>query len=110
LRKADTEHHKIIKSVLSADEIFTLEDNGIFVYSGNRPALIKLMPYYKNPRLHHLTIIPPVSYAKNELPELEYLDLKVAPDTNIMNHTFLVNIPNQPICSTTKIRLGESNH
>lgn len=69
---------QMVKPVLAADEIFTLKDKGIFIHSGNRPALVKLMPYYKNPHLRNLTIIPPVSYAEHELPELVYLDLKVA--------------------------------
>jgi type IV secretory pathway TraG/TraD family ATPase VirD4 len=68
----------LVKPVLTADEIFTLKNKGIFIHSGNRPALLKLTPFYKNPRLEHLTLLPPVSYAEHQLPDLEYLDLKVA--------------------------------
>lgn len=66
---------EMVKPILMADEIFTLKDKGIFIHSGNRPALVKLLPFYKNPRLQNWTTLPSVSYAEHHLPALEFLDL-----------------------------------
>lgn len=67
----------MVRPILTSDEIYSLKGRGIFLHSGQRPALVKLHPFYKNKTLLELTKYEAVSYKRKQLPFIELLDLSV---------------------------------
>lgn len=65
----------MVRPLLSPDEIFALDNQGIFMHAGHRATLLPLYPAHLNPRLEGFTKLPPVSYLKKALPEVAFLDL-----------------------------------
>ena len=65
------------RSLLSADEIRTLDDNeGIYVFANKRPVLLNLRPFYKSLSLKSRSKMPPARIRnEEEVSDIPYLTL-----------------------------------
>ena len=69
-------HRVMTTNLMNADQIRAMKnDEALFLHRGNRPALIKLEPYFKNRRLRKRSQIPPPPLPATDDEPVKYVTL-----------------------------------